>query len=40
MDTGFKDLDDRLRSVENEQSRVVGLLEGLGLAGALPNRDS
>ncbi len=40
VDTGFKALDDRLRAVENEQSRVVGLLEGLGLAGALPNRDS
>ena len=40
VDAGFKQLDDRLRAVENEQSRVVGLLEGLGLAGALPNRDS
>lgn len=33
------DLDSRLRAVEFEQSRVAGLLEGLGLAGALPTRD-
>ena len=33
-------LDSRLRAVESEQSRVVGLLEGLGLAGALPGRES
>ncbi len=32
-------LDSRLRAVETEQSRVAGLLEGLGLAGALPTRD-
>ena len=30
-------LDSRLRAVESEQSRVVGLLEGLGLAGS-PSR--
>ena len=40
VDTGFKALDDRLRAVETEQSRVVGLLEGLGLSGVLPTRDS
>ena len=39
VDNGFKALDDRLRSVETEQSRVVGLLEGLGLSGALPSRE-
>lgn len=33
------DLDNRLRAVESEQSRVVGLLEGLGLAGALPGDE-
>lgn len=33
-------LDSRLRAVESEQSRVVGLLEGLGLAGTLPGKDS
>lgn len=32
-------LDSRLRAVESEQSRVAGLLEGLGLAGVLPTRD-
>ena len=35
MDKGFKSVDDRLRKVENEQARVVGLLEGLGLSGKL-----
>jgi DNA anti-recombination protein RmuC len=33
-------LDSRLRAVESEQSRVVGLLEGLGLAGTLPGKES
>lgn len=33
------DLDSRLRAVESEQSRVAGLLEGLGLAGALPGEE-
>ncbi len=33
-------LDSRLRAVESEQSRVVGLLEGLGLAGVLPGDES
>ena len=33
------DLDNRLRAVESEQSRVAGLLEGLGLAGALPGDE-
>lgn len=32
-------LDSRLRAVESEQSRVAGLLEGLALAGALPNDE-
>ena len=32
-------LDLRLRAVESEQSRVAGLLEGLGLAGALPGGE-
>ena len=35
MDEGFKSVDDRLRKVENEQARVAGLLEGLGLSGKL-----
>ena len=30
----------RLRAVETEQSRIVGLLEGLGLAGVLPGKES
>jgi len=34
------DLDIRLRAVESEQSRVAGLLEGLGLAGVLPGDES
>ncbi len=34
------DLDTRLRAVESEQSRVAGLLEGLGLAGVLPGDES
>jgi len=29
-------LDGRLRAVESEQSRIAGLLEGMGLAGVLP----
>ena len=33
-------LDSRLRAVESEQSRVAGLLEGLGLAGVLPGKES
>ena len=33
-------LDSRLCAVESEQSRVVGLLEGLGLAGTLPGKES
>lgn len=33
-------LDSRLRAVESEQSRVAGLLEGLGLAGVLPGDES
>ncbi len=33
-------LDGRLRAVESEQSRVAGLLEGLGLAGVLPGEQS
>ena len=40
VDDGFKALDDRLRAVETEQSRVAGLLEGLGLSGVLPTRES
>ncbi|MDE2634987.1 MAG: hypothetical protein OXI30_01370 [Chloroflexota bacterium] len=39
VDDGFKALDDRLRAVETEQSRVAGLLEGLGLSGVLPSRE-
>ncbi|MCY3797737.1 MAG: hypothetical protein OXG84_08010 [Chloroflexi bacterium] len=39
IDDGFKALDDRLRAVETEQSRVAGLLEGLGLSGVLPSRE-
>lgn len=39
VDDGFKTLDDRLRAVETEQSRVAGLLEGLGLSGVLPSRE-
>ncbi len=40
MDDGFQALDERLRKVETEQARVVGLLEGLGFAGKLPSADS
>lgn len=40
MDDGFQALDERLRKVETELSRVAGLLEGLGFAGKLPNADS
>lgn len=40
LETKVDGLDSRLRAVESEQSRVVGLLEGLGLAGALPDRES
>ena len=32
-------LGDRLRKVESGQSRVAGLLEGLGFAGKLAGRD-
>ncbi|MCY3977210.1 MAG: hypothetical protein OXG23_03835 [Chloroflexi bacterium] len=39
LETKVDGLDSRLRAVESEQSRVAGLLEGLGLAGALPTRD-
>ena len=39
LETKVDGLDSRLRAVETEQSRVAGLLEGLGLAGALPTRD-
>lgn len=37
IDNGFGAMDDRLRQVETEQARMAGLLEGLGLAGKLPN---
>ncbi len=37
IDNGFGAMDDRLRQVETEQARMVGLLEGLGLTGKLPN---
>ncbi len=37
IDNGFGAIDDRLRKVETEQARMAGLLEGLGLAGKLPN---
>ena len=40
VDAGFQSLDDRLRQVENEQARMAGLLEGLGLAGKLPASES
>lgn len=40
LETKVDGLDSRLRAVESEQSRVVGLLEGLGLAGTLPGKDS
>lgn len=36
MDKGFQSVDDRLRTVETEQARMPGLLEGLGLSGKLP----
>ena len=39
VDAGFKSVDDRLRTVEGEQARVAGLLEGLGLAGKLSSKD-
>ena len=39
LETKVDGLDSPLRAVETEQSRVAGLLEGLGLAGALPTRD-
>ena len=32
-------LDGRLRAVESEQSRIAGLLEGMGLAGVLPRDE-
>lgn len=40
IETKVDGLDTRLRAVESEQSRVAGLLEGLGLAGVLPGDDS
>ena len=40
IDTGFQSMDDRLRQVENEQARMAGLLEGLGLAGKLSSSES
>ena len=39
LETKVDGLDSRLRTVESEQSRVAGLLEGLGLAGALPGDE-
>ena len=39
VDSGFKVMDDRLRALESEQSRVAGLLTGLGRSGVLPGRD-
>ncbi len=40
MDEGFQSLDNRLRTVETEQARMAGLLEGLGLAGKLPANEA
>ena len=40
LETKVDGLDSRLRAVESEQSRVAGLLEGLGLAGVLPGDES
>ena len=40
MDDGFQSLDNRLRTVETEQARMTGLLEGLGLAGKLPASET
>ena len=40
LETKVDGLDSRLRAVESEQSRVAGLLEGLGLAGVLPGKES
>ena len=40
VDAGFQSVDNRLRTVETEQARMAGLLEGLGLAGNLPAGDS
>ena len=40
IETKVDGLDSRLRAVESEQSRVAGLLEGLGLAGVLPGDES
>lgn len=39
VETKVDGLDSRLRAVESEQSRVAGLLEGLGLAGVLPGDE-
>ncbi|MCY4064127.1 MAG: hypothetical protein OXG53_17280 [Chloroflexi bacterium] len=40
IDTGFQAMDDRLRTVETEQARMAGLLEGLGLSGKLPANET
>ena len=40
MEKGFQTVDDRLRTVETEQARMAGLLEGLGLSGKLPASDT
>ncbi len=40
MVDGFQAVDDRLRAVEQEQARIAGLLQGLGLTGKLPSGDS
>ena len=40
LEDKLDNLDVRLRAVESEQSRVAGLLEGLALSGALPDRES
>ncbi len=40
VDSGFLAMDNRLRKVENEQARMAGLLEGMGLAGRLPSSES
>ena len=38
MNTGFDAVEARLRGVETEQARLVGLLEGLALTDRLPAR--
>ena len=40
MDDGFQSLDNRLRTVETEQARMAGLLEGMGLSGELPASEA